>query len=269
MEQINLWGIKMNPLKKSEIVSIVDHHIANNSKLFQLTGVNPETIAHAQMVPELQQAINDSELVNIDNMLVTQCLRLLNFKVPERAACTDIFEELLALANQKGYTVYFLGARQEVLDYMEKNFQIKYPALKVLKYRNGYYKPEDESMIIEEIRQMQPDMLFVGLPSPQKEVFIHRYKRVLNVKFAQGVGGAFDCMGGKVNRAPKWMQRIGLEGIHRSLQNPMYYGKRYKSLYVPFLKLFFSEFRLKKWMPQLINRVLCIGTLIMNKDFFL
>lgn len=234
----------------------MDNHIANNEKLFQLTGVNPETISHAQQIPELKKAINDSEIVNIDNMLVKLCLKILRYKVPERAACTDIFEQLLDLGEKKGYTVYFLGASQEVLDKMNQNFAVKYPKLKVLKMRNGYYKQSEEAGIVEEIRTMRPDMLFVGLPTPQKEVFIHKYKNSLNARFAQGVGGAFDCMGGKVSRAPQWMQKLGLEGIHRTLQNPPYYGKRYKALYVPFLKMFFRE--IKFHIPRIPDKVLMI-----------
>jgi hypothetical protein len=76
-------------------------------------------------------------------------------------------------------------------------------------------------------------------------------------------------MAGKVNRAPKWMQKIGLEGIHRSLQNPQYYGKRYKTLYVPFLKLFFNEFKFRNLLPRIPDRVLFIGTVLIHMDFFL
>ncbi|HLO59737.1 MAG TPA: WecB/TagA/CpsF family glycosyltransferase [Bacteroidales bacterium] len=262
MEQINIWGIKINPLTKSNILEIVDNHIAHNDSLFQLTGVNPETISHATQIPELRQAIYDSEIVNIDNMLVTTCLRLLHYKVPERAACTDIFELLLELAEKKGYTVYFLGASQDVIDKMKANFAKKYPDLKILKMRNGYFKQADEAGIVEEISTLSPDMLFVGLPTPQKEVFIHKYKNVLNARFAQGVGGAFDCMGGKVNRAPKWMQRIGLEGIHRTLQNPHYYGKRYKVLYLPFLKMFLKE--IKFHLPKIPRKVLLFIGILME-----
>lgn len=107
MKIINIWGIKINPLSKDEIVNIIDRHISGNKGTFHLTGVNVETIVQAQQVPALKAAINSSDIVNIDNMLVVTFLRLLGYRIPERAACPDIFEQLLALSNLKGYSIFF------------------------------------------------------------------------------------------------------------------------------------------------------------------
>lgn len=246
MNQINIWGIKINPLTKKEIVELIDAHIKTNKNTFHQTGVNPETIAQSQNNPELRLAINSSDLVNIDNMLVVTFLRLLGYKIPERAACPDIFEQLLALGNQKGYSVYFLGAKEEILQEMIKNLSQKYPDLRIAGFRNGYFKPEEESSIVDGINRLEPDMLFIALPTPQKELFIYHYKEMLKVRFAFGVGGAFDVQAGKVKRAPSWMRNIGLEGTHRAMQNPANYGKRYLEYYFPFIKLFFSEVFIKQ-----------------------
>jgi len=242
MKQINIWNIKINPLKKNDIVQIIEDHIISGDKYtFHQTGVNPETIAQAHTSKALRDTINSSDLVNIDNMLVTTCLRLLGYKIPERAACPDIFELLLELGNRKGYTVYFLGAKEEILVTMLEKISNKYSSLRVVGSRNGYFKPEEEALIVEAIRSARPDMLFVALPTPQKELFINRNKERLGTRFAFGVGGAFDVQAEKVVRAPEWMRSIGLEGIHRALQNPSDYGKRYLKYYLPFLKLFFKE----------------------------
>ena len=174
-------------------------------------------------------------------MLVVSSLRILGYKIPERAACPDIFEELLTLSNEKGYSVYFFGASEEVIGKMLEKLKMKYPHLVIAGCRNGYYRSEDESSIVKEISEKSPDMLFIALPSPQKELFIYRYKADLGTRFAFGVGGAFDVQAGKVVRAPLWMRKIGLEGIHRALQDPSNYGARYKKFYFPFLKLFTRE----------------------------
>lgn len=241
MNEIKIWGIKINPLSKNEIVDLVDQHINNNSFTFQLTGVNPETISQAQADPALRMAINASDVVNIDNMFVTTGLRLLGYKIPERAACPDIFEKLLALANLKGYSIYFFGAREEILQLMINNFKIKYPHLNIIGSRNGYFKPAEELSIVEGIENLKPDMLFIALPTPQKELFIEKYKKRLGARFAFGVGGAFDVQAGKVKRAPKWLRNIGLEGFHRAVQSPGNYGYRYVKYYLPFCKLFIKE----------------------------
>ena len=241
MNEIRIWGIKINPLTKNEIVNEVEQSIVRKLPLFHLTGVNPETIAQAQDSPELQKAINGSNIVNIDNTLVLLSLRLLGYKVPERAACPDIFEQLLSLAAMKGYRVYFLGAKEEILQLMISKLKIKYPELHIAGSRNGYYNSDEEMKIVETISELKPDMLFIALPTPQKELFIHHYKHSLGVLFAFGVGGAFDVQAGIVNRAPAWMRNIGLEGTHRALQNPANYGKRYMKYYFPFIKIVFKE----------------------------
>lgn len=242
MNEIRIWGIKINPLNKSEIVHIIENHINSGKGTFHQTGVNPETIAQAQTNQDLKESINNSDIVNIDNMLVVTCLRLLGYKIPERAACPDIFELLLELSNRKGYRVYFLGAREEVLQQMLSKLQTKYPDLKVAGARNGYFTQDEEKEIIEKIRNSDPDMLFIALPTPQKELFINHYKQNLGTRFAFGVGGAFDVQAEKVVRAPLWMRNIGLEGLHRAVQNPSDYGSRYVKYYFPFLKIFFREF---------------------------
>jgi N-acetylglucosaminyldiphosphoundecaprenol N-acetyl-beta-D-mannosaminyltransferase len=242
MNEIQIWGIKINPIRKVDIIKLIDKHLIEGDGLFQLTGVNPETIAKAQDNFELTNSINNSNIVNIDNMLVVTTLRILGYKIPERAACPDIFEMLLALSNSKGYTVYFLGSKEEILRTMVAKLKVKYPELKIVGSRNGYFcNASEELLIVEEISKIKPDMVFIALPTPQKELFISHYKNNLGVRFAFGVGGVFDVQAGKVKRAPLWMRNIGLEGLHRMIQNPADYGARYKTLYLPFIKLFFRE----------------------------
>jgi N-acetylglucosaminyldiphosphoundecaprenol N-acetyl-beta-D-mannosaminyltransferase len=118
---------------------------------------------------------------------------------------------------------------------------LKYPDLKIVGSRNGYFTHEDEPEIVKEIEDLKPDMLFIALPTPKKEMFIKEYKDRKIARFAFGIGGAFDCAAGKVKRAPEWMRSIGLEGLHRAVQNPGDYGKRYMKYYVPFVKLFMRE----------------------------
>jgi N-acetylglucosaminyldiphosphoundecaprenol N-acetyl-beta-D-mannosaminyltransferase len=241
MKVINIWGIKIDPLSKNEIVDLVDQHINQEKRMYHLTGVNPETITQAQENPALRKAINSSDIVNIDNMLVVTFLRLLRYKIPERAACPDIFEQLLARANVKGYSVYFLGAKEEILQLMIEKLRIKYPRLIIAGSRNGYFDAGAEPIIVKEINRLKPDMLFIALPTPQKELFIDNNREKLGTRLAFGVGGAFDVQAGKVKRAPKWLRRIGLEGIHRAIQNPGNYGNRYTKYYVPFCRLFVRE----------------------------
>jgi len=95
--------------------------------------------------------------------------------------------------------------------------------------------------------------LFIALPTPQKELFIHNYKNMIGARFAFGIGGAFDCQAGKVRRAPAWMRNIGLEGFHRAVQNPSDYGRRWVKFNWKLLKLFYRELSGKKSTGKLIG----------------
>ena len=126
---------------------------------------------------------------------------------------------------KKGYKPYF-GAKQEVVEKVV-DILLKYPALKVAGYRNGYFAEEESENIAREINKSGADILFVGFSSPKKEKWINKYMPIMKVSFAMGVGGSFDVVAGVTKRAPKWMQKVGLEWFYRFIQEPRRMWKRY------------------------------------------
>lgn len=241
METIYIWGVKFNPLSKIEFVENVLELLSKGITGIHLTGVNSETVSIAQKEKILQQAILDSDFVNIDNAFITLALRCLGYKIPERAATPDIFELFLQNANEKRQSVYFLGAEEHVVKKMVESIKKTYPNIIIAGYRNGFYTSEEEPKIAANISESAPTFLFLGLPTPMKESFILKYKKQINVGVLYGVGGAFDCKGGKVKRAPQWIGHIGLEGCFRVLQSPSNYGKRVLKYYPRFCSLFLKE----------------------------
>lgn len=240
--KVKRWGISFNPISKREFIDIIDKFISLDSgKPMHITGVNPETISQSFKDPLLLDAINDSDLVNIDNTLVLLMLRLSGVKAPERVATPDLFESMLDLAQKKGYSIYLLGAKEEILCKAIQNIKSEYPGIKIAGYRNGYYKKEEIMEVCNEIEIAMPKMLFLALPTPEKELFIHSFKFHLGVPVLLGVGGAIDVKAGLVKRAPSYLRHIGLEGIHRAMQNPLNYGKRYFTLYPIFIGFAIKE----------------------------
>jgi N-acetylglucosaminyldiphosphoundecaprenol N-acetyl-beta-D-mannosaminyltransferase len=234
---IRIWGINIAPFHLGKFVEIIHSHIQENKFTpLHITGVNPETLAHAYQNSTMSDAIMSSDLINVENHFVLLVLRMLGYTIPERVATPDLFDAMLELAEKNRYSVYILGASEPVLLQALDSIRRQFPSLILSGFNNGYYAPSEEVGIVSEIRDKQPDMLFVALPSPQKEIFIAKYKYLLNVSVLLGVGGAIDVKSGLVKRAPYFLRKTGLEGIHRSLQNPMNYGKRYFTLYPVFLK---------------------------------
>lgn len=240
--KIKIWGIKFDLLSLDDFISEINDRIKNKLTPIHITGVNPETVVHASNDKSIQKAILDSDFVNIDNTTIMMTLRMLGYPVPSRVATPDLFEALLDLASKEHYKVFILGAKETILNQAIENIKRDYPILEINGY-HGYYPRDEEQILIEKIEKFSPDMLFIALPSPEKELFILKYKNEMNIKLFLGVGGAIDCRGGLIKRAPKLLRNIGFEGIHRAFQNPLYFGKKYFTFYPMFFKIVFNSLK--------------------------
>jgi N-acetylglucosaminyldiphosphoundecaprenol N-acetyl-beta-D-mannosaminyltransferase len=189
--------------------------------------INAAKLVALQSDAELRAIVDSCTLVTADGQAVVWASRLLGDPLPERVAGVDLMHRLLALAEERGYRVYFFGARQAVLEGAMKRLRQKHPRLSIAGYRNGYFAPEDQAEIAREIRDARPDMLFVAISSPTKEYFLGTYGREIGVPFVMGVGGAIDIVAGVRRRAPHQWQRLGLEWLYRMLQEPRRMFKRY------------------------------------------
>ncbi len=225
-ERIEMMGCQIDNLSMEETLDRVESFIVSG-KPHQHVVVNVDKLVKASRDPELRRIINDCSLINVDGMPVVWASRLLGKPLKERVAGVDLFEALMERAAQKGWRVFLLGAREEVVSGVKERYEIKYPGLVVSGYRNGYWSADEEAGVVEQIKQANADLLFVAISSPKKEHFLGRYQAEMRIPFAMGVGGTFDVAVGKVKRAPVWMQRAGLEWFYRFLQEPRRMFRRY------------------------------------------
>jgi exopolysaccharide biosynthesis WecB/TagA/CpsF family protein len=175
----------------------------------------------------LRAACRAADMVVADGMSVVWALRALGRPVPERVAGIDLMTSLLTAGSAEHLRVYLLGARQEVLDALIAECGRRYPGVVIAGARNGYFTANDHAAIVEEIRASRPAMLFVGMPSPFKDVFCQQHRDRLDVPVIMGVGGSFDVLAGFIARAPKAMQTMGLEWAWRLMKEPRKLLKRY------------------------------------------
>ena len=159
----------------------------------------------------MQAMVDACDITSADGQSVVWASRVLGHPLPERVAGIDLMHELLALSARRGWPVYFLGARQDVLERAVAELGRRYPGLVVSGYRNGYFSKEEEEEVARQVRAAAPKLLFIAMSSPRKEHWLSRYARDTGVSFAMGVGGAVDVVAGVTRRAPRWMQRLGLE----------------------------------------------------------
>ncbi len=158
---------------------------------------------------------------------VVWALRASGQPAPERVAGVDLMDRLLAAAAKDRLSVYFLGARREVVETLAKKSRVRYPGVEIAGFRDGYFGPKDHQAIVEEIRASGAHILFVGMPSPFKETWCERHRERLDVPVIMGVGGSFDVLAGYIRRAPRWMQSAGLEWFWRLLMEPRKLWRRY------------------------------------------
>lgn len=219
----SLTGLPLDALTLDQSVVRCHELIAMRSQ--HHTDLNASILLEAQRNARLRTCLKNSALVNADGQSIVWAAAALGVPVPERVSGIDLFIRLLKEAPGRGYRVYFLGATQEVVSRVADRFIAC--GVEVVGWRSGYWQPEEEHDVVEEIAHSQPDLLFVGMPSPFKEEFVSRHLDSLNVGLAFGVGGAFDVVAGRTARAPYWMQRIGLEWFYRFIQEPRRLFKRY------------------------------------------
>ena len=240
MNTIYACGIKINPMTTEDILSQVNTWADEGRKNIQITGVNARQIAFLEKDKDFSSYINSSDIVNIDGTLVYLYLKLKGCKVKQKTLCADILYRFLEDANEKGDSIYLLGAAPDIVERVAVNLKKQYPNISIVGIQDGYFK--DEKAVVEDIRAKSPKYLFLGMPSPMKERFVANNKDRLNATVNFGVGGMFDIIAGKSSRAPHWVQRFGLEWFYRITQNPIEHTKRVFWVLWPCLRIFVKDF---------------------------
>ncbi|MFC0131702.1 WecB/TagA/CpsF family glycosyltransferase [Massilia eurypsychrophila] len=222
-----MMGCQIDNLSMEDTLATIEGFIRSGLP-HQHVVVNVDKLVKASRDEQLRRIINECALINADGMPVVWASRLLGKPLKERVAGVDLFEALMARAAGKGWRVFLLGAREDVVQAVRETYLRKYPQLAIAGVRNGYWNGEqEEAAVVEQIRASGADLLFVAISSPKKEQFLGRYQAAMKIPFAMGVGGTFDVAIGKVKRAPRWMQKAGLEWFFRFLQEPRRMFRRY------------------------------------------
>lgn len=224
-----------------ETIQIVDNTISEGNQLHHVV-VNAGKIVAMQNDLKLRQSVNQSDLINADGQAVVWASKVLGKPLKERVAGIDLMVNLVQLAHQKNYKIFFFGAQEEVVKKVVETYTNQFSPRIIAGYRNGYFKKEEEQSIAREIGESGANILFVAISSPTKENFLYENKGLLQkVNFVMGVGGSFDVIAGKVKRAPIWMQKMGLEWFYRFAQEPQRMWKRYLIGNTQFIRLVLKE----------------------------
>jgi N-acetylglucosaminyldiphosphoundecaprenol N-acetyl-beta-D-mannosaminyltransferase len=207
-------------------ITILDRAIEQKKRIKHIV-VNAAKLVYMQTNKELFNSVVSSDIINADGQGVVLAARFLGTPLPERVAGIDLMEELIELSNRRKYKIFFLGAKEFVVQKVVSKYVGKYSKDIVAGYRNGYFNQFEEEAVANQISLSNADILFVGISSPKKELFLNKYSKVLKVPLIMGVGGSFDVVAGLTKRAPLWMQKLSLEWLFRFFQEPQRMWKRY------------------------------------------
>ena len=181
---------------------------------------NPEIVLAAGKDPALREAILRADLILPDGVGLMWASRILGTPIRHRLPGIDFASLLLAkLAKRKG-SVFLLGARPGVAGLAGDKLAQRYPGLRIAGTHHGYYSPDEEAALLDEIRQSGTDLLLVCLGSPSQELWMQKHRADLPGVLMIGLGGALDVYSGNIRRAPMRWRGLGLEWLWRLLQEP-------------------------------------------------
>ena len=238
--RVTVGGCLIDPLDMEQTLDRCEELIASGG-IAQHVAINAAKIVAMQRDPELRSIVQGCELVSADGQSVVWASRLLGHPVPARVAGIDLMQELLGRSERKGLSVYFLGAKDEVLQRAVAGIRERYPELVIAGARDGYFDDSEGQAVADEVRAAKPDILFVAISSPKKEYWLGTHGREIGVPFIMGVGGSIDVMAGITRRAPRPLQRLGLEWAFRLAQEPGRLWRRYLTTNTRFVGLVLAE----------------------------
>jgi N-acetylglucosaminyldiphosphoundecaprenol N-acetyl-beta-D-mannosaminyltransferase len=189
--------------------------------LDQIATVNPEFVMAAQKDPEFLAVLQQASLCIPDGVGLLWAARILGQHLPERVPGSELVYHLAQLAAEKGTSLFLLGAAPGVAEEAAAILQQRYPSLTIAGTYAGSPDSAENDTIVQRINDSNADLLFVAYGAPNQDKWIARNRDKLTpVRAAVGIGGSLDFITGRSTRAPQWIQKIGLEWLHRLIKEP-------------------------------------------------
>ena len=213
---INILGFNIYRETKAKLINMLDKYDKVN-----IVSGNPEVLFNGLNNKVLGDNFKkETSIIIPDGVGTVLASKIQGTPVKEKIPGIEVMDEIIKKCSKEGRGIYLLGAKEEVLVKCSENLLKANLNLKIAGKRNGYFKPEERDIIVEDIKNSNAYAVFIALGSPKQEEFISKYMEELPCKIFMGVGGSFDVFAGNVNRAPKWMIKLGLEWLYRVSKEP-------------------------------------------------
>ena len=224
-----VWGLPLTALTRQEAVDRVDQLVNARVPAYFITANVHYAMLTAE-VPELDAINRNAAFILADGAPLVIASRRTGNPVPERVAGSDLIYDLCQLAAHRGYGIFLLGGPPGIADEAARRLTARFPGLRIV----GTACPEPDELIepqvdglIASIRATRPDLLFVALGQPKGEFWLSRHLETLNIPVVAQVGATLEFVAGRVQRAPRILQRLALEWAFRIYTDPRRLGPRY------------------------------------------
>lgn len=235
-DEVNFLNIKISNRSMEDNLILIEKFIKEKGFHLIVT-LNGEMAARSLDDADFMDILRKASLVVPDGVGIVWGARRFGERIRYRIPGIEFAWELLRLAEKEGYSVYFLGAKQDVLDEALNKIRKEFPSLVISGSHHGYFTSDEK--ILMDLREKRPDILFIGMGGIKQEKWIYAHKD-LEVPVCMGIGGSFDVWAGKVKRAPKIVRKFGLEWLYRTVIQPSRLS-RTKSLFVFAFRIIFKR----------------------------
>ena len=215
-----ILGVPVHGVTMQETLAIIDEWLRSDH-LHQIATANPEFVMKAQEDEPFTAVLHQADLCLPDGIGLVWASRWLRRPFPERVAGSELVYHVAELCAQRGASLFLLGAAEGVAAEAGRILHTRYPALKLAGTYAGSPALAENNTLVQMINDSGAKVLYVAYGAPQQDQWIARNRHALpHVRVAIGVGGALDFISGRAVRAPVWVQRLGLEWLHRLWREP-------------------------------------------------
>lgn len=216
-EKRNVLGIEYNNVDFNEAIEIVTSFL-NSETCKTVATPNSEIAQLCIENKEFRDIINSADLIIPDGIGVIFASKILKKPLKQKVSGIELAISLLPIIEKEGKSLFLLGGDKGIAELAKKIINEKYPNLNICGTENGYF--EEEKEVIEQLNILKPDVIFVCLGVPKQEIFMSKYKNIINAKVMLGLGGTLDILSGKKERAPKIFISLNLEWLYRLIKEP-------------------------------------------------
>lgn len=220
VDSVTILGVDIEAHTYTTWLDQIGTWVKTGDRLHHICTVNPEFFVIASKNEAFYRVLQGADACIADGVGILVASKLLGKALPARVTGTDGLQQIAERAASESWRLFLLGAAPGIAEQTAAILTERYPALQIVGTYAGSPHPDEAAAIIERIKVSQADILFVAYGAPQQDLWIDQHRDQLAVKVAMGVGGAYDFITGIVPRAPRLMQRLGLEWLYRLIRQP-------------------------------------------------